>query len=374
MSRFCAVIPAAGLSLRMVRFKPLLPLGDSDVLTHCVQLFLSAGIDADDVIVVCGHRGDEVAEAATRLGVRHVLNSDYEQGMFSSIAAGVREVGSSAGSVDGFFVLPVDIPLVRSCTVSRLVDAFEENQSAVICPAFLDEPGHPPLIRADMIPEILAHDGDGGLRAVLSRHEKETRFVNVADAGTVFDLDHPGDYERAAIMAGCDYPLASEVRAMWNMEETPDNVREHSRAVAHVARAMTETLNAVANANLSPDLAEAAALAHDVARCRKHHAQEGAKVLASHGFQRVADIVAVHPDLDLEDEQPITEREIVFLADKLVFGDRFVPLAERYRGKLEKYGDDPDAAQAIQGRLDRAEKVAARFESQTGVGMDGFRF
>ena len=59
------------------------------------------------------------------------------------------------------------------------------------------------------------------------------------------------------------------------------------------------------------------------------------------------------------------EREVVFLADKFVRGTQVVPLDKRYGEKLRQWAHDPEAVQAIQGRLERARTVCERFETES---------
>ena len=76
-----AVILSAGLSRRMGRFKPLLPLGTRRTIERVVDLFRAGGIE--EILVVAGHRAPEVRRAVEPLNVRVVTNPDYQQGMFT---------------------------------------------------------------------------------------------------------------------------------------------------------------------------------------------------------------------------------------------------------------------------------------------------
>jgi hypothetical protein len=74
--------------------------------------------------------------------------------------------------------------------------------------------------------------------------------------------------------------------------------------------------------------------------------------------------VAVHFDLTLADDAPITEKEVVFLADKLVRCHGPVPLEGRYLEKVAMYRHEEGAEEAILGRLGRAKAVMARFDRE----------
>lgn len=362
-----AIIPAAGLSSRMGRFKPLLPLPGGTVLSRCVRLFRECGVTP--VAVVTGRRADDVAACVLENGGVAIHNPAFERGMYSSVLAGVR---SLPPDTDGFFLLPADIPLVRPQTVRRLLDAFARETPSVLYPRFLGERGHPPLISAGLVPEILSHDGEGGLHAVLERFDPDARDLDVADYGTVHDLDHPEDYEFALAVADAGYPLEDECRVLWGLQGTSDHIIGHCRAVAGVAVALCDRLNArfperPGALRLDSGLALGAALTHDVGKGTKRHEAAGAELLRAHGFPAAADIVAAHFDLSLADDAPLTEREVVFLADKLVRCHRAVPLEGRYLEKVDMYRHESGAEEAILGRLARARALMARFDREMGV-------
>jgi putative nucleotidyltransferase with HDIG domain len=365
MTKLAAIIPAAGLSSRMESFKPLLPLGKGTVLSQCLELFSSNDVEQ---IVVTGRRGKEVGTAASRAGAEIVHNVDYEQGMFSSILAGMRALASD---VTAFFVLPVDIPLVRHVTVARLIEEYERHSPLILYPRFGQERGHPPLVSRELLPEIMAHDGIGGLRTVLERFESGARDLDVADFGTVHDLDYPADYDLARSLANTEYPSEKECQQLWSMYSVPLNIVGHCRAVSCVGEGLCEKLNSRNGTKLlNLDLVRGGALTHDIGKGTKRHEIVGAERLHVHGFHVAADIVLDHSDLILQPHEPISEKEVVFLADKLVRGESSVLLEERYGEKLELYGHEEDVKQAILGRLGRAKHILDRFDREMGISAE----
>ena len=79
-----------------------------------------------------------------------------------------------------------------------------------------------------------------------------------------------------------------------------------------------------------------------------------------------AALVADHRDLSVPDAAPLTERELVYLADKYCHGREFVPLELRFGQKLDLYAADPAACAAIRGRLGRARALEARLAREMG--------
>ena len=189
-----ALILAAGLSRRMGEFKPLLPLRGRTVVENTVESVLSGG--AETAVVVTGHRADEVESVLSRsfVGrVQCVRNPRFaETDMLASVRIGV----SALPPCGAFFLLPGDMPVVSAGTFAKLLDIWARERPAVVFPTLGGWRKHPPLIDARLIPEILAFDGEDGLRGLWKRYENDILTVPVDDGGVWVDLDTPEDYEK----------------------------------------------------------------------------------------------------------------------------------------------------------------------------------
>jgi len=370
MERLAAIVLAAGRSSRMRELKPLLEVGAGTLLERAVGAFTAVGID--EVVVVTGHRGDEVAPVAARVGAVPVPNPRFDDGMYSSVQAGVAAL---AAGVTRFFLLPADVPLVRPETVGRLARAAGSptrpaaGQSiaggvagpAVVFPAFRESTGHPPLISAALRDEILGGRPAGGLRELLMRHSASSLLLEVDDPGVLLDADTQDDLARLRERAaGEDLPDEARCLDLLREHGAPEEVVSHSRAVAAVAAALAAALNGRGQ-HLCEPLVVAGALLHDVARDQPRHAEAGADVLGRLGYRRVAEVVLRHMALD-EAEDDVGEAQVVYLADKLVQGDRLVGLDARFAARLERFARYPAALAGATARRDEAEKLLRRVE------------
>jgi CTP:molybdopterin cytidylyltransferase MocA len=190
VKRIAAIILAAGYSSRMGTLKPMLKIVDKTILERAIRLFSESGVE--DVIVVVGHGAEQITPIVHDCGAREVMNAQFEQGMFFSVQAGVNALRPAS---EAFFVLPVDIPLVRTQTIRDLLTAYWGGKSKIVVPAFRGRRGHPPLISADYRNEILTYCGDDGLRGFFGKHDQFSEQAEVADEMILFDLDTPADYE-----------------------------------------------------------------------------------------------------------------------------------------------------------------------------------
>lgn len=196
---YACVIVAAGLSSRMKNFKPLLQLGEQAVICHTVSHFADANIR--EIIVVTGFRGDELeahlkeyAAAKTDFPSLHFVRNERfaETGMFDSYRLGLQAViDQYMPDCDGVLLSPGDVPLVRPETVAAIRD----------CPAPMARPlcngrrGHPVLLRKEVLPQIIAFDGDYGLRGAMEHTGMPISDVPVDDPWMLLDADTPEDFE-----------------------------------------------------------------------------------------------------------------------------------------------------------------------------------
>ncbi len=341
------VILAAGYSSRMGDFKPLMMLGEKTLLAHGTERFRAAGIA--DVVVVTGHRHKDVEAEAKKIGISSVYNRNYDQGMFSSVRTGVREIAHC----DGFFLLPVDTPLFHEATITTLLKNFDGR--TILVPCFAGQQGHPPLIPRYLVEEIMTHDSQGGLRTVLKRQPLVE--IEVWDRGILMDADTPDAFTkitaRFAVLSTSELE-EEEAMALARLSMEKRGVA-HGLTVAAIALALGERLNRHGHA-LNPSLLYNGGLLHDIAKGEPDHEAAGGRLLAGLGFLRLADIVAAHRSVPVPESGKLSEKEVVCLADKLVRGTTRLSVRERFREKLDRFKGDAEAVAAITRR--RAEILA----------------
>ena len=391
--KIAAVILAGGYSSRMQQFKPLLSLHGYTVIASVIRNFQKAGIEAIPVVV--GHNAEALRSGVEGLGVRVVFNSRYAEGMYSSVVAGVGSLvaelgedivsGHGAGleaspdagfdasldsgnsaAVDACLLIPADMPLVRCSTVTRLCEAFYRSGAPVVYPVFQQRRGHPAVISSRLFPAIVSGDGTGGLRALLAEYDHEAHRESVLDEGILIDLDTPADYQKAKEEFGQrEIPTPKECQAILEEMKTPANVVGHGRRVAEVAEEISLRLNE-AGLQLNLALVRAAALLHDLAKGQPGHAEAGARILAELDFAGVGQIVGLHMDYEFAQSAALDEAAIVYLADKLVQGDRVVPLAVRFEQKFAAAGA---MLPFVQKRWETATRLAEAVERLVGADL-----
>ncbi|SDF35623.1 Molybdenum cofactor guanylyltransferase [Sporomusa acidovorans DSM 3132] len=353
---------AAGYSSRMGAFKPLLPLGEKTVIETAVDSLRLGG--AADIRVVVGYRAEDLYSVLGRRKVGIIHNLRYSDGMFSSIVAGVRTL---TDGVDAFLLLPVDIPLIRRHSIKELVRVYRETGAAVIYPVFNGQRGHPPLISAKCFASILNADGIGGLRPVLEQFADNSVEVEVADSGILLDMDNRQEYQQlVGFQMRRHIPTYDEGLVLFRKYQVSDSVMRHGQAVAKIGRHIAELLND-AGLQLNTELIFAAGLLHDLAKGKPNHAKRGERVLKTKEFPDLAGIVGSHMNLDFEAGQAVDETAIVFLADKVVHGNKVVPLDARFKPAQEKFADNPAILNIVLQRKRTAEVIWGQIAAILGI-------
>lgn len=170
--------------------KLLLPLRGRTVIEHVVETALETG--PLEVIVVTGHDRAEIARVVGSRGVRCIHNPDFEEGVGSSIRAGIAAASPDAY---GYAILLADLPFVRPKTILDLAGMLTADR--IVAPRYEGERGHPVLFGRNFRDELLTLRGDEGGRRIVEAHPGALALVDTGDSGTVQDIDTTEDYESA---------------------------------------------------------------------------------------------------------------------------------------------------------------------------------
>lgn len=191
IGRISGIVLAGGSSSRLGQPKQLLDFEGRPLLQHAIDAMEKSGLY--DVVVVLGHRADEVAEAVQiGSGTRIVVNPDYAHGQATSLRTGLEAVDERS---DAAVVILGDQPAVNALMVRTIAETYQATGGKVVQAVFGGKPNHPTLFEKELWPAIKAIEGDKGAREVLKKHPEWV--VQVELGGELpSDLDTWEDYER----------------------------------------------------------------------------------------------------------------------------------------------------------------------------------
>lgn len=185
-----AVLLAAGAATRMGRQKQLLPYRGSTLVEHAAAQALAASFSP--VIVVVGAGSQTVRASLAALPVSIVENPLWEQGMGSSIAAGVSALLDTSSEAAAVAILLADQPLVEAAALLAMRDIFIHQSPAIVAARYSGSLGVPALFARRLFPALAALKGQTGARALL--HDPSQKVVAYDLPEAARDIDTPADF------------------------------------------------------------------------------------------------------------------------------------------------------------------------------------
>ena len=141
-----------------------------------------------DVIAVVQPEDYALIDAFSSIGITVVENTRAEEGMGTSLAAGVN----ASSHADGWLVTLADMPWIQPATISALANELK-NGASMVAPAYRGERGHPVGFSARWLKPLQALSGDRGARDLIAAYPDKLELVATDDVGIVKDIDYPLD-------------------------------------------------------------------------------------------------------------------------------------------------------------------------------------
>ena len=184
-----AILLAAGESNRMGQPKQLMPFGQSTIVERTIDNLLNSAIS--ETIVVLGYKDEEIRKTIAGKPIKIAMNPDYQQGMSTSIIAGLKQVDKRARAV---LIALGDQPFVNSQTITSLVEAFIANNRGILIPVYQGRRGNPVIFAIEYKGELLNLKGDVGGREIIKLHPDDVLEVAVDCEGVLLDIDTMENY------------------------------------------------------------------------------------------------------------------------------------------------------------------------------------
>ena len=182
------VLLAAGKSSRMQAPKQLLPFRGKPLVRHCAEIALVA---YQSVIVVLGANALEVTAALDGMPVTLVHNQYWEQGMGTSIGAGVQRAAKD--NLEGIVLSLADQPMVSADYLRGLSEAHKESGQPVVASRYAGTVGVPVFFAHSFFDQLLQLRPEQGCKTVILSNRDRALCVDCPEAE--FDIDTPQDYE-----------------------------------------------------------------------------------------------------------------------------------------------------------------------------------
>jgi molybdenum cofactor cytidylyltransferase len=182
-----AIILAAGASSRLGQPKQRVLFQGETLLNRAIRIAHEAC--ANPVAAVLGADFENIRASIRDKGVMIVFNDSWQQGIASSIKAGLSSVGLSSV---GVLILGCDQPYLSAAHLRALLERFETSASRVIVAStYAGVRGMPAIFPQAVFAQLASLEGDKGARALLGAPPVPLEEVEF-NRGQI-DIDTPDD-------------------------------------------------------------------------------------------------------------------------------------------------------------------------------------
>jgi len=193
MSETVGMILAAGASTRMGSPKALLCWGSSTIVESLIEELSKAGLG--EVVLIVGTHADEIRRQVDSMGVGVCYHPEWQKGMGSSIAAGIRYIENEFPKAGSVLISLCDQPLVAVAQIKILLAEHKAFPHLIVASAYESGPGAPSIFPYEYWNSLKTLPADSGAKAYLRQHRNSVRVVEIGEA--TLDVDTPEAYKEA---------------------------------------------------------------------------------------------------------------------------------------------------------------------------------
>ncbi len=195
MPEIGVIILAAGASRRMGRPKQLLKIGENSLIQYVVKIVKKTSAFAP-VIVVLGSDFEKVKNELSTFEVFPVLNQNWEKGIGTSIATGIKEIQKLNPEIQAVIILLADQPKVEASLLAKIVKLYQQTGKKIIASKYAKTIGVPTLIDQSIFQELESLTGDKGAKKIIQQFADKNEVAFIDFPGGKLDLDTLSDYDR----------------------------------------------------------------------------------------------------------------------------------------------------------------------------------
>lgn len=181
-----AIVLAAGGSSRFGEPKQLVRIEGRPLLHSAVSR--AVDVVGHAVIVVLGSHASEMAPLLRHTPASVAVNREWEEGIGSSIRAGVAQV---PGTADGILILLADQPSVTVEDLRRLVGTWRRQPDSIVAAQYAGISGVPAIFPRWAFRALADLRGDRGAQVLFHRYQDQVVRLHMPSAA--LDIDRPED-------------------------------------------------------------------------------------------------------------------------------------------------------------------------------------
>jgi len=185
MKNIAVLILAAGKSSRMNSIKQLEKINNKTLLD--ITLEKGKSIFPDTIFCVLGANSDKIKQGVTTQNIEFISNKNFENGLSSSIVAGIQYFRKKKFNFDGVLILLADQPAIEISYLESMLNLFQENKNTIIASNYGNKLGVPVIFPKKYFTDLLLIKGDKGAKEFINQKKDEVLCLKIAT--NFFDID-----------------------------------------------------------------------------------------------------------------------------------------------------------------------------------------
>jgi molybdenum cofactor cytidylyltransferase len=186
------ILLAAGGSSRLGKPKQLLRYKNQTLLQYSLNEALAS--NAQSVVVILGSNADILEKEISGKKIHVAINTQWNEGMASSIRTGIKAVTEIDSSIEGIILLVCDQPFINADLLNNLITTHKKTNKGIVACTYENTFGPPVFFHQTFFPELLQLKGDVGARSIVQQHIDDVEAIPFPE-GT-YDIDTDADYQK----------------------------------------------------------------------------------------------------------------------------------------------------------------------------------
>lgn len=170
--------------------KMLLPYNGKTFLQHAIDEVQHT--QASALVVVSGYYHSLIEPILALQKIAVVENKNWQEGIGSSIQAGVAYTLIQYPATTNIILLVCDQPFISTSLLNQLMATASESTKGIVAAAYSNTLGTPVLFSKKYFECLLALNGNTGAKKIIQQFQNDVAMVEFP-AGAI-DIDTPEDY------------------------------------------------------------------------------------------------------------------------------------------------------------------------------------
>ncbi|WP_158840768.1 nucleotidyltransferase family protein [Polaribacter sp. L3A8] len=192
MKNIAILVLAAGKSSRMNGIKQLEKINKKTLLEISLENIKT--VFSSTIYCVLGANADKIKSKIHTNNIEFIKNENFENGLSSSIVAGITYFKKKKYHFDGIFILLADQPAIEVRYLEEMLHLFQQNKEVIMASNYGEKLGVPAIFPEKYFSDLLLIEGDKGAKEFINKRKNEIicpkQSTNFFDIDTKEDLLH----------------------------------------------------------------------------------------------------------------------------------------------------------------------------------------